>query len=673
MLLLRPSCSLMLRDRAASTLLNCVEGSSISSNFSGEDAATDANAAGPSPAEELVGLGAVSALTRSVETLVDGRDISQPSSLGFDRGRIPDARDEGLQKAAEPMVQCLLDVLWHCCSHKPQPSASSHGANTATPSSAERACNELFQCGGVHLMMLLLGDKRVGVQQRACRVLALACSSGGDKAAEIRRLVWSKNGGALTKLVALVKHRKKGTAKAARRCLDGLRNHNIAKTSSSSNNTMANSNNDDEVLLPLIEQGVVPIFHGMSKDAEDLLASEQSMMKPVEAREEGEEKTTKRKRSASTKLVITAGRFAADYLAWLELAIRGQEHTGAGATFRVLLRTLCMQGNEELRGHVATALVILCFKVDSMRQAFVREGALDASLSMLRHGAGRSYALDFLHTLEPLVNAAVKGIAQIEDDSGMNLTNPYAAAAASGMDPPPAELLSERHINNPSSSDIMLRLRVETDEDMYMDDLHAGTPKQTLWTFHAHRSVLQASSEYFRTLFTSGELDKKEFDISVASFEGFEALVRFSYTADESQLWRTVEEQGWSMAGSANANRSASLKNKSRGTLDGKLRAKAFMRTMVQAHRLGMGGVKRLCAKRACTRVGLLGEDTVLFMFLSAMQCEEMRLARVCFAWAIENWMTLLRSWDPLVVERNTDRLVGVVRKFLVRALDKSH
>ena len=127
------------------------------------------------------------------------------------------------------------------------------------------------------------------------------------------------------------------------------------------------------------------------------------------------------------------------------------------------------------------------------------------------------------------------------------------------------------------------------------------------------------------------------------------------------------------MAGSANANRSASLKNKSRGTLDGKLRAKAFMRTMVQAHRLGMGGVKRLCAKRACTRVGLLGEDTVLFMFLSAMQCEEMRLARVCFAWAIENWMTLLRSWDPLVVERNTDRLVGVVRKFLVRALDKSH
>lgn len=282
-------------------------------------------------------------------------------------------------------------------------------------------------------MMLLLGDKRVGVQQRACRVLALACSSGGDKAAEIRRLVWSKNGGALTKLVALVKHRKKGTAKAARRCLDGLRNHNIAKTSSSSNNTMANSNNDDEVLLPLIEQGVVPIFHGMSKDAEDLLASEQSMMKPVEAREEGEEKTTKRKRSASTKLVITAGRFAADYLAWLELAIRGQEHTGAGATFRVLLRTLCMQGNEELRGHVATALVILCFKVDSMRQAFVREGALDASLSMLRHGAGRSYALDFLHTLEPLVNAAVKGIAQIEDDSGMNLTNPYAAAAASKL------------------------------------------------------------------------------------------------------------------------------------------------------------------------------------------------------------------------------------------------
>lgn len=275
-------------------------------------------------------------------------------------------------------------------------------------------------------MMMLLGDERVGVQQRACRVLALACTSGGDKTAEICRLVWSKNHGALTKLVSLVKHRKKATAKAARRCLDGLRSRNVTKSSSAS---IINQN--DEVLLPLIEQGIVPIFHGMSKDAEKLLATEQSMMKPVEARVEGEETTAKRKRSAATKLVITGGRFAADYLAWLELAIRGQEHTGPGATFRVLLRTLSMQGNEELRGHVATALVILCFNVDSMRHSFIREGALDASLSMLKHVEGRSYALDFLFTLEPLVNAAVKGIAQIEDDSGMNLTNPYAAAAAS--------------------------------------------------------------------------------------------------------------------------------------------------------------------------------------------------------------------------------------------------
>lgn len=218
----------------------------------------------------------------------------------------------------------------------------------------------------------------------------------------------------------------------------------------------------------------------------------------------------------------------------------------------------------------------------------------------------------------------------------------------------------------------MLRLRVEPEEDMDMDDLRSGTPKQTLWTFHAHRSVLQASSEYFRALFASAERDKKEFDISVASFEGFEALVRFSYTADESQLWRTVEEHGWSMTSSASASRGASSKTKNRGVLDGKLRAKAFMRTMVQAHRLGMGGVKRLCAKRACTRVGLLSKDTVLFMFVSAMQCEEMRLARVCFAWTIENWVALLRSWDPLVVERNTDRLVGAVRKFLVKTLDTS-
>lgn len=237
-----------------------------------------------------------------------------------------------------------------------------------------------------------------------------------------------------------------------------------------------------------------------------------------------------------------------------------------------------------------------------------------------------------------------------------------------GMDPPPAELLSERHINNPSSSNVTLKLRIDPEEGMGIEGLRAGVPKQTLWTFHAHRSVLQASSEYFRDLFASEDSDKSDFDITVASFEGFEALVRFAYTADESQLWRTVEEQGWSMQ--ASASMSDRSKNKNRGILDGKLRAQAFMRTMVQAHRLGMGGIKRLCAKRACSRHGLLCEDTVMLMFASAMQCDEIRLARTCYLWAVENWMPVLRAWDPLVVDRNTEKLVGLIRKFIVKTLD---
>ena len=43
--------------------------------------------------------------------------------------------------------------------------------------------------------------------------------------------------------------------------------------------------------------------------------------------------------------------------------------------------------------------------------------------------------------------------------------------------------------------------------------------------------------------------------------EGFEALVRFAYTADESQLWRTVEEQGWSMQASSSASDRSKSKN----------------------------------------------------------------------------------------------------------------
>ena len=60
----------------------------------------------------------------------------------------------------------------------------------------------------------------------------------------------------------------------------------------------------------------------------------------------------------------------------------------------------------------------------------MQEGALDATLSMLRHSEGRYHALDFLTTLQPIVQERVDEITATKDATGAALTNPYAAAAA---------------------------------------------------------------------------------------------------------------------------------------------------------------------------------------------------------------------------------------------------
>ena len=69
-----------------------------------------------------------------------------------------------------------------------------------------------------------------------------------------------------------------------------------------------------------------------------------------------------------------------------------------------------MQGNEELRGHVAVALVHLAFDNLSVRSQFVQKGAMDSTLSMLRVKQGRAPALEFLNALEPLLNKHLQEI-----------------------------------------------------------------------------------------------------------------------------------------------------------------------------------------------------------------------------------------------------------------------
>lgn len=456
LLLLRPGRPLLLRDRATSTLLNCVEGTEESSREMME--------------RELISIGAVSALTRIIETLIDGRNIVTSFPSPDVKGNTTtstaiNARQESMRRATEPMTCGLLDLLLTCCGR-------------TTTKVGSNGCDELYDCGGVQLCMILLDDQRQRVQERACKLLGSACGSAGRNAREIKRSVWSKNNGALKQLMLLVEHKKGSIAKSARQCLDGLRNrHTLLQStpslarrlSGSLNNSSINSSNttpegksnvktsDDEVLLPLIEQGIVPTFYTLSSTSilynnnippESTVTTtatktndnskQTNIKKSNKSRKDSSKDSNNKKRGFDKKekkkekeiaRKKTTKQFASDYLAWLEIAVSGGQQ-GGSATFRVLLRTLCMNGNEELRGHVAIALVLLCFKYSSLRKSFVQEGALDATLSMLRTNQGKRHALEFLNTIKPVVRKRMEEIEKIKNASGIALTNPYAAAAA---------------------------------------------------------------------------------------------------------------------------------------------------------------------------------------------------------------------------------------------------
>ena len=142
---------------------------------------------------------------------------------------------------------------------------------------------------------------------------------------------------------------------------------------------------------------------------------------------------------------------------------------------------------------------------------------------------------------------------------------------------------------------------------------------------------------------TSTWEDEKH-DVEVKSYDGLESLMRFVYTADERQLFKSVDL----LQGEA-----------------AEEKVHVLLQIMSQAHDLGMGGARRLCANRLATEVGLLNETTLLQIFKNGVECGEDQLGMFCFRWCLENWMLLLRSWSE-DVDDNTRKLIGYVRKFLV-------
>ena len=256
-----------------------------------------------------------------------------------------------------------------------------------------------------------------------------------------------RSAGALTQLAWLIDHERKTMRKAARRCIDSLRS------------------SPNSEILPFVEQGVVPVLCSMC--------------------------SSKREETRN---------FSKDIVGWLKsMCIDGVRE--------ILLRTLCMDGNEELRGHISVALVHLCFHDQSARTSFARKhpiagsnvgreddsvstSPLQNTLSMLRSIKGRSYAIEFMYAIEDFI---VQWAASISEDQ-------ISRSLARSEKDDASALRNEKNFNNPSTSDLAVKVNCR------------GSNQQTLWTMHAHKAVLGHVSSHFQGLIDAASSNEIEIE-----------------------------------------------------------------------------------------------------------------------------------------------------------------
>ena len=168
-----------------------------------------------------------------------------------------------------------------------------------------------IRANGLPIAVALLSATNGAVQECGASVLASCCTSDN---ANVKRaavdFLKEPEREALLPLTWMCDHTSADVSAAARACVVALRS--------------------DDDILPFIEQGCVPALHQLTaSDSND------------------------------------AQVLAKDLLGWL------QEMVSNNATLHVLTRTLKMRGNEEIRSHIATALVHLCFGAPKVLSAFL--------------------------------------------------------------------------------------------------------------------------------------------------------------------------------------------------------------------------------------------------------------------------------------------------------------
>eukprot|EP00947_MAST-08B_sp_MAST-8B-sp1_P001810 g1810.t1 len=473
----------------------------------------------------------------------------------------------------------------------------------------------------------------------------------------IRSQLRVASSGALTGLVWMVDHRSAFVRANAKRCLEGLRTGR------------------GDTLVPFIEQGLVPLLH----------------------------------KKTGSKNKETAA-YAGELLQWMKTEVQGP-------ALHVLLRTLNLDGNEELRGNIAIALVHLCFEADHIRAAFINDGGLDSTLSMLLSpkGPGRGVCLEFLYAIQPLLQAQHAAEEKEQEEEAAAAAAEAQAAAGGGAaggggavagDPAGATAGTAdakdvdakddgggylARFNNPDDSDIQFILVNSSQPQADLQAAGSGAnlvraaqkrrSQQTLWTFYAHKEVLQdAKSGFFRDIFAQGAPGQSEFAIDDIEFPVFEALMRYLYSGSVASLLGNMvlppppgedDDEGSLVTPRG---REDGFDDDSGGLADGgqeerdrrerKKACRVLASVMRVSRRFGVPELQKFCSEHLRAQLCL---DVLLAAFDAALSCHDVALGRACFSLAVD------RFTDAASVpggEADIQILVRTIRRFLVDALD---
>eukprot|EP00948_MAST-09A_sp_MAST-9A-sp1_P003788 g3788.t1 len=480
-------------------------------------------------------------------------------------------------------------------------------------SKSDAFCRQLVEMkdikDGIGPFVTMLSSDNLVIQEHSLLILTRCCECVVKDGIQNRVANYIVSSRTLLSLVWMLDHSSNVVQRYAQRCLTAIRISCQA-----------------QVLIPMIEQGTVPILHTLS-GSKNTLVSE----------------------------------YAVTCLDWLKKQMNGP-------AAHILIRTLNMQGNEELKGNVGIAFIHLCFSSNETRISFVDGGALGSIISMLSSKDGRSTAVDVLCTLEPLLEAEEMS----ENEQAVKAANSGSLALSTST--ANSDLLSEINFNNPRNSDVSFAVcnqqlskrdedqKEKTTTNKNENDTSSSSSvttedksRQIMWTFHGHRSILMKQSSWFQKLAKLSP-SQSNFDIKDVDGDAFLQCMRTIYYHYD--LYRIIATTG--QIGPASENEAKKHLRKlfyyddaSRGGQ--KLHSYTTLcKYLVAATKLEVtpmilasaSYLKDFLRKELDPRADNERVSTIAAIFETACETENKQLCRCCFTFTIENVMPLIRKHD---------------------------